>query len=298
VALTHLKQQPEVSVVIPVYNGADTIAQTIECILKQSYLPAEIVVVNDGSTDRTAEVLNKFDQQIISVTKPNGGPASARNCGVEQAKGKLIAFTDSDCLPDKEWLAYLIAGFSDDSIAGVGGRIESAGKTVLGEYIDFVGFLNPQPDAQGEIPYLITANACFRRDALLQAGSFSERFRKPGGEEPELCWRVRRLGYRFGSAADALVLHHHRQTVRSFIKTLLNYGEGTYILGQAVPDYYIQSPGRVLLRKMLSLRSVFRRIGANKGKIGLKRAITFSLLDYVRELAFSLGYFRGAYRGA
>jgi hypothetical protein len=95
-----------------------------------------------------------------------------------------------------------------------------------------------------------------------------------------------------------LVLHHHRQTVRSFIKTLLNYGEGTYILGQAVPDYYIQSPGRVLLRKMLSLRSVFRRIGANKGKIGLKRAITFSLLDYVRELAFSLGYFRGAYRGA
>ena len=208
--VARLKQQPAVTVVIPVYNGANTIAQTIECILNQTCPPAEIVVVNDGSTDRTAEMLNTFGQQIIVITKPNGGPASARNSGVRQARGDLIAFTDSDCLPEKDWLGYLIAGFDDDAVAGVGGRIKSAGKTVLGEYIDFAGFLNPQPDEQGKIPYLITASACFRRDVLLQVGGFSERFRKPGGEEPELCWRIRQLGYRLGFAADALALHHHR----------------------------------------------------------------------------------------
>jgi hypothetical protein len=95
-----------------------------------------------------------------------------------------------------------------------------------------------------------------------------------------------------------LVLHHHRQSIRSFVKTLLNYGEGTYVLGQAVPEYRLQSPLRVLLQRILNLRSIFRRIGTNKEKMGLKKAITFSVLDYVREIALSLGYLRGAYRGA
>jgi len=296
--MTRLTQRPAVSVVVPVYNGANTIAQTIERILKQSYRPAEILVVNDGSTDRTADVLNGFGEQIIAINKPNGGPASARNCGVKRAAGELIAFTDSDCLPVEEWLSRLIAGFDDDRIAGVGGKIESAGNTALGEYVDFAGFLNPQPDGRGEIPYLITANACFRRDVLLRAGNFNERFRKPGGEEPELCWRIRQLGYRFGFAPDATVLHHHRQSVHSFVKTLLNYGEGKYILAQAVPDYRVQSPVRELLQKLLNMRSIFHRIGDTKNKIGIRKAITFSVLDYLREIVFSLGYLRGAHRGA
>ncbi len=283
---------------VPVYNGADIIAQTVECLLQQSYSPAEIIIVNDGSIDQTAEVLSTFGQKITAIAKSNGGPASARNMGMKRATADLIAFTDSDCLPDQKWLARLVAGFGNDSIAGVGGRIESAGTGMIGEYIDFVGFLNPQSNQQGEIPYLITANACFKRDVLLQAGGFSERFRRPGGEEPELCWRIRQLGYRFSFAQDALVLHHHRQTVYSFIKTLLNYGEGTYILGQSVPDYRLQSPGRLLAQKILNIRSVIHRIESDKGKIGLKKAIMFSLLDYLKDMAFSLGYLRGAYRGA
>ena len=283
---------------VPVYNGASTIARTVECLLRQSYSPDEIIVVNDGSTDQTAEVLRTFGQKIVVIAKPNGGPASARNMGIKRATAKLIAFTDSDCLPDRNWLAHLVAGFDEDSIAGVGGRIESAGTEMIGQYIDFVGFLNPQSDPQGEIPYLITANACFKREVLIQVGGFSERFRKPGGEEPELCWRIRQLGYQFSFSQEALVLHHHRQTVHSFIKTLLNYGEGTYILGQSVPDYRLQSPGRLLAQRALNLRCVIYRIETNKGKIGLKKAITFSLLDYLKDTAFSLGYLRGAYRGA
>ena len=91
--------------------------------------------MNDGSTDQTAEILNTFGQKIIAIAKSNGGPASARNMGIKRATADLIAFTDSDCLPNQEWLAHLVAGFGADSIAGVGGRIESAGTAMIGEYI-------------------------------------------------------------------------------------------------------------------------------------------------------------------
>ncbi len=154
------------------------------------------------------------------------------------------------------------------------------------------------PDERGEQLYVLSANAGFRRDVLLQAGSFSERFRKPGGEEPELCWRIRKLGYRFGFAEDAQVLHYHRQSILGFIRTLLNYGEGTYVLGQLIPDYRLENPQRGFLRKALSLPSMFRQIASHRKKIGLKRAILFSWLDYLKDVALVLGYLRGESRGA
>ena len=89
-----------ISVVIPVYNGEKTIVQTIECLLRQSLAPDEIIVVDDGSTDGTRETLRKFDQRITLLTQLNSGPASARNRGVRAAKSAFVAFTDSDCLPE------------------------------------------------------------------------------------------------------------------------------------------------------------------------------------------------------
>lgn len=287
-----------VSVVIPVYNGAKTIAQTVKCLLNQSHAPVEIIVVNDGSTDQTMEVLNRFARRIRCITKPNGGPASARNRGISLSRGTLVAFTDSDCLPDQDWLRHLVRGFDSPWVAGVGGTVESVEKTIIGEYIDFTGFLNPQPDEQGKIPYLITANACFRRSALLEAGGFNERFRKPGGEEPELCWRIKNLGYEFRFVPPALVHHHHRQSLASFLRTLLNYGEGTYVLGQLISAYRIHKPGRALAQKVLSLRLLPRQLNALKRRLGIRKALSFSILNYLKEVSFSLGYLRGRYRGA
>lgn len=284
---------PSISVVIPVYNGARTVSRTIRCLLQQSLEPGEIIVVDDGSTDETQEVLRGFDGQITLLTQPNSGPASARNRGVKAAKGDLVAFTDSDCLPDKDWLLNLWLGFDDERVAGVGGAVRSAIRGLASEYVDAVRLLDPQPDEGGEIPYLITANACFRREVLIEAGAFNEHFRKPGGEEPDVCLRIRRLGYRFRFSEQALVHHHHRQTVGSLLKTIANYGEGAYLLGQLWPDYRIENPLRRLLRRLLELRSVFRRIPVYATRYGLFRAVCFSLLDYLRQVALLSGYLRG-----
>ena len=85
-----------VSVVIPVFNGARFIAQAIERVLDQTVIPHEIIVVNDGSTDGTLEVLAQFHGQIRIITIANGGVANARNVGIAACTGELIAFLDAD----------------------------------------------------------------------------------------------------------------------------------------------------------------------------------------------------------
>lgn len=294
--ITSSTENLSVSVVVPVYNGMKTIAGTVEKLLRQSYKPIEIIVVDDGSTDGTLAALRRFEPKIKLIAKTNGGPASARNRGIDLAKGNVVAFTDSDCLPTENWLQCLIAGFTNESIAGVGGTITSAEKTLISEYIDLAGFLNPQADIKGNIPYLITANACFRKVVLSKVSGFSEEFRKPGGEEPELCWRIKKLGYQFSVAPDAIVYHHHRQTVLSFLKTMLAYGEGAFVLGRLVPQYMIDRPQRLLLQKFLSWRALFRSLRSHKRNTSFKHAICFSFLAYVKDVSFTVGYLRGMYR--
>jgi GT2 family glycosyltransferase len=201
-------------------------------------------------------------------------------------------------MPDPDWLSRLSGGFVNERVAGVGGAVRSAVQGMTGEYVDAIRLLDPQPDETGEIPYLITANACFRRDALIEAGLFNERFRKPGGEEPELCFRIKKLGYEFRFVEQALIYHHHRQTMKSFLKTIANYGEGRYVLGRLWPDYRIESPRKGLLRNSVALRSLIQRIPGYASQYGLSRAIYFSLLDYLRQVAMLSGYLRGRKRAA
>lgn len=95
-----------VSVVVPTYNRANTVGETVDSILAQTYDSLELIVVDDGSTDGTSQVMQAYlgkDPRVTYLTKPNGGVASARNLGVAHAQGEFIAFCDSDDIwkPDK-----------------------------------------------------------------------------------------------------------------------------------------------------------------------------------------------------
>jgi glycosyltransferase involved in cell wall biosynthesis len=89
-----------VSAVLPVYNGAQYVAEAIESVYAQTVLPTEVIVVDDGSTDGTPRIIEQFEGRpgFRSVRTPNGGPGSARNVGVEQATGEYVAFLDHDDL--------------------------------------------------------------------------------------------------------------------------------------------------------------------------------------------------------
>ena len=98
-----IEKSPIVSVIIPTYNGSKSISATIESVLNQTFKDFEIIVVDDGSTDDTTVVLKQYKNRIHYFRKSNGGPASARNLGLRNARGKYIAFLDHDdiWLPSK-----------------------------------------------------------------------------------------------------------------------------------------------------------------------------------------------------
>ena len=91
-------KQPLISVIIPVFNGEDFIQEAIQCVLDQKYPDMEILVIDDGSTDRTRARIDVYSDRVSYIHQPNGGPAAARNTGLKMAQGEIIAFLDADDL--------------------------------------------------------------------------------------------------------------------------------------------------------------------------------------------------------
>jgi glycosyltransferase involved in cell wall biosynthesis len=87
---------PLISIIIPAYNREKYIAEAVESVLAQDYPNKEIIVVDDGSTDSTAEIIKRYGGRVRYIKKENGGEASARNLGLSSARGELIAWLDSD----------------------------------------------------------------------------------------------------------------------------------------------------------------------------------------------------------
>lgn len=107
-----------VSVVIPTYNSAHYIQEAIDSVLRQTYLPVEIIVVDDGSTDDAREVLKDFieSKKISYILKKNGGPASARNLGIQHSNGEFVAFLDADDIWESDKLEKQMKFFVDSAV--------------------------------------------------------------------------------------------------------------------------------------------------------------------------------------
>ena len=105
-----MDNNPILSVIVPVYNVEDYIIQCIDSILNQTLKNMEIIIVNDGSTDGSAEICNKYakmDSRIVYITKENGGLSEARNVGLKYASADYIGFVDSDDYVDLDFFKVL-----------------------------------------------------------------------------------------------------------------------------------------------------------------------------------------------
>jgi glycosyltransferase involved in cell wall biosynthesis len=192
---------PVASVIVPARNAGATIGRTLDALADQDFKhPFEVIVVDDGSSDSTAEIAERAPH--VSVVRQAGaGAASARNRGVEASTGRLLAFTDSDCVPQPAWLREGIATLERADL--VQGRVAADPASRLGPF-DRAVFVD------GENGLYESANLFVRRSLFDQLGGFEDWLGAPGrpmGEDLWFGWRARRAGARTAFCDSALVYH-------------------------------------------------------------------------------------------
>jgi len=188
------------SVVVPTCNRKATLRQTLAALATQDYADYEIIVVDDGSTDGTQKMVGAEFPQVRYFRQANRGPAAARNVGIRQATGDIIAFTDDDCVPPPDWLTRLADGYKRyPHVVGVGGYLEASDgvlkDNILARYerhiarslycvgdTEYVGHF--------ECPAGGTNNLSYHRSILEQIGGFDDTFPYAAGEDADLKWRI------------------------------------------------------------------------------------------------------------
>lgn len=185
--------RPRVSVIIPCYNAAPYIGATIESVLAQTLPAAEIVVVDDGSGDDSLAVLAGFGERVRILTRPNGGPAAARNMAIAHASGDFIAFLDSDDLWEPEKLARQMAEFSAHPETGlvfseaVMFREENGERTAL-QRIGYTGDPTFRQLLFGD--YIPNSTVVVRREVIEATGPLNESRELVGAEDYEYWMRI------------------------------------------------------------------------------------------------------------
>jgi len=206
---------PAIVAVIALYNGARFIKQTLNSVIKQSLAPAEIIVVDDGSTDggAGAAIVQRMAQShpIRLLRKPNGGQSSARNMGVRESSSPLIAFLDQDDIWYSSHLAELVKPFAKPHEPPLGwsysnvDEIDEKGSMVCYSYISTLGAAQPKRhiyDCIRQDMFVLPSAALISREAFEAIGGFDERL--CGYEDDDLFMRLFSAGYHNAYLTQAL----------------------------------------------------------------------------------------------
>jgi GT2 family glycosyltransferase len=256
---------PRISVVVCSYNGERTIRDCFDGLIRLDYPDYEVIVVNDGSTDRTATIAHEFPFRVISTE--NRGLSSARNTGLEAATGEIVAYTDDDAHPDPHWLKYLAATFLKTSHAGVGGpNIAPRNDGPIAECVANAPggpihvLLNDH-----EAEHIPGCNMAFWKAALQEIGGFDPQYRA-AGDDVDVCWRIQEKGWTLGLSPAAVVWHHRRNSVRDYWKQQQGYGRAESLLERKWPEKY-NAAGHLSWAGRLYGKGLSQAIVLRRGKI-------------------------------
>lgn len=228
---------PEVSVIIPVKNGANHIQELLDSLMQVNYEKdkMEIIVVDGKSTDKTREIVTQYPVQFFTEEKP--GLNGARNTGLRHSSGEIIAFTDFDCVISRNWIGKIVENFQNPNVGCVGGNVLGYYEDFLSQYADesimpVMRIFKKREELDSVMPpthYPAGCNMAFKREALEKAGFFDESIRY-GFDEDELVERICRRGFKMILDPEVLVLHKHRASSQNLLKQTFLYGRGLGIL--------------------------------------------------------------------
>jgi GT2 family glycosyltransferase len=232
-----LEETVKVSVVVCSYNGGGTLDQCLRSLLALDYPDYEIILVDDGSTDDTPAIAARFPE-VQTIRQPNCGLSVARNVGLQAATGEIVAYTDSDCFADPNWLTHLVDQFQRTGAAGVGGPNLTPDDGWLAACIAASPGQPTHVLASDQLAeHIPGCNMAFKKSALEALKGFNPVYRK-AGDDVDICWRLQQAGMWVSFAPGAFVWHHRRQTVKAYFKQQMGYGEAEAILSYDHPERF------------------------------------------------------------
>ena len=243
-----LPRQPRVSVVVASFNGARTLRACLESLARLNYPDYEVILVDDGSTDDTQKIAKEFPQVGLIVHAENKGLSAARNTGISAAMSDIVAFTDSDCRADEDWLYYLVGDLLKGEFAGIGGHnfLPPEDSPTAAAVMVSPGGPAHVMLSDREAEHIPGCNMAFYKWALEEIGGFDPLFHT-AGDDVDLCWRLQQHGYKIGFSPAGFVWHYRRSTVQAYLRQQQGYGEAEALLLRKHPEYF-NSIGRSIWR--------------------------------------------------
>lgn len=252
-------KKPVISVVICAYNAADCIQGILESLRHQHFTDFEVVVVNDGSTDSTADSARRAGARVIDIE--HRGLSAARNTGIRNARADIVAIIDADCYASPQWLEEIHKELSRGEEV-VTGNTRIPRSTFLGDCISglgypgggHLGFEKMWPvDKKGYTTHLAGGNCGFNKKCLEEIGMFNEKLTITGDDvyvSRKLLERGRKIKYN-----PAMIMHHQpRKDLRSFLRWHYARGKGSYFL-----EEQLGSLGQFYSLRLWSAKNMLRK---------------------------------------
>ena len=241
---------PPISILVPCYNEADNAEETLATAAAVAYPEFEVIAINDGSRDNTAEVLDKLAVRLprlrVVHLAANQGKATALNVGALMARHELLVCIDGDALLDPYALRWIARAFRRSGVGGLAGnprirnRTSLLGRLQVGEFSSIVGLIRRAQTTYGRLFTVSGVICAFRKRALEEAGWWSPRTIT---DDIDVTWRVQVAGWRVVYEPNAIVWILMPETLRGLWKQRLRWAEGG---AQMMIDFF---------RPMISLRA-------------------------------------------
>jgi glycosyltransferase involved in cell wall biosynthesis len=285
-----------VSVVIPAYNAASTIGDTLNALMRQGQPSAklETIVVDNGSNDGTLDIVRRF-AGVSLLHEDKRGPSAARNRGLRHATGDVVAHLDADTLPTRAWLRSIVAPFNDPQVMLAAGRtLIFDPATAVERYIAGAGLYETERAiTRLPFPFAPSLNMAVRRSAALAVDGWAEELMT--AEDVDFSHRIlKRYPSGIAFAADAVLFHRVRSTEPELVKLARTYGQGVARMYRRYDDEVrwdamktAKVRGRLVLRAIITTAL---RIG-QVVRLATSRQVEFSHCHFVWSRNFAQGFF-------
>jgi GT2 family glycosyltransferase len=280
--MTH--SPPKITVVISVHNGAAQLERCLGTVTAQRADLHEVIVVDDGSTDRCDAVARAAGCRLIRLDARRG-ISGARNAGAREAAGDVVAFIDADTTVEPGWAAALGRAFADGATLA-GGAVKWPEPRTLAEWYQAGGRWHDETARNGFLPFVSGAHFVIRRDVFLELGGFDELL--PLAEDLDLSLRAQLAGYSLSFVPEAGLVHWPRTTVRGLLKQRLGHARGRRFTETKFREF-------PFLRMDRGRRSIARMAAASTTRLLLtyngtdRRRLTLPLLAPGVMAAYRLG---------